>query len=135
MYQTKEKGGAKIINDCLNSIYGGGKVVGEFVCETFITDKTCGKDALFNGAACLTQEEAEKYSCGKVIYGLHIAKPKRYDKPKDIKKFRKLCIDDDLPCTICPKCRKDKSGYIQCFNTVNRAPQSWCYVVDETVTW
>lgn len=46
---------------------GAGAVVGEFVCDTLITDKTCGKDALFNGAACLTKEEAEKYSGGRLI--------------------------------------------------------------------
>lgn len=94
-----------------------GKVVGEFVCETVITDKTCGKDALFNGAACLTQGEAEKYSCGKVLYGLHITAPKLYDKPKELSEFY-----------------KHDNTYDNVFSWVfekvpiKRPPQSWCYV-------
>lgn len=70
---------------------------------------------------------------GEFVYDeeKNITKVKLYDKPKDIKEFRKPCPYGDLPCTICPKCRKDKSGYIQCFNTVNHPPQSWCYVVEE----
>lgn len=122
-----------------------GKVIGEFVCDRVIKYGydviSCAKfevngayvkeENRYNAGACLSAEEMYEYSNGKPLYGWHITKVKLYDKPKNIKEFRKLCIDDDLPCTICPKCRKDKSGYIQCFNTVNHPPQSWCYVVEE----
>lgn len=103
-----------------------GKVVGEFVCDTFITEKTCGKDALFNGAACLTQEEAEKYSCGKVFYGLHITEVKLYDKPKELSEFRT------------PETRfhevKQVNGHLvfgdgyRGGKVLTHPPQSWCYV-------
>lgn len=101
---------------------GLGKVVGEFVCETVITDKTCGKDALFNGAACLTQGEAEKYSCGKVLYGLHITAPKRYDTPKELSEFRK----PDVWYTT----ETDNTSVLvhETGETITRAPQSWMYV-------
>lgn len=115
---------------------GLGKVVGEFVCDTveenipdynpayerfFYNSFECGED-------CLTSDEIAEYGKGDPLRGLHITKPKRYDIPKDIKKFRKPCPYGDLPCRECPSCEEDESGYIQCFNTVNRPPQSWCYV-------
>ena len=33
VYQTKHKGGKAIVSEVLNSVYGGGKVIGEFVCD------------------------------------------------------------------------------------------------------
>ena len=33
VYQTKHKGGKKIVSEVLNSVYGGGKVIGSFVCD------------------------------------------------------------------------------------------------------
>ena len=137
VYQKKHKVSKAIINEVLNSVYGGGKVIGEFVCdkvEECIPDYSpFTKEFFYNDwedctATCMTSAEETVYGKGKPLYGWHITKVKLYDKPKDIKEFRKPCPYGDLPCTICPKCRKDKSGYIQCFNTVNRAPQSWCYV-------
>lgn len=112
---------------------GAGAVVGEFVCDTLITDKTCGKDALFNGAACLTKEEAEKYSGGKVLRGLHITEPKRYDTPKELSEFTPWCekpflsYDALKACCDCPKAVFDEDGaFYGC--RVTRAPRSWCYV-------
>lgn len=121
---------------------GLGKVVGEFVCDKVIEYDyvviACAKfevngayvkeEKRYNAGACLSAEEMYEYSKGKSLCGLHIFKPKRYDTPKDIKKFRKPCPYGDLPCRGCPSCEEDESGYIQCFNTVNRPPQSWCYV-------
>lgn len=121
---------------------GRGKVVGEFVCDKVIEYGydviACAKfevngayvkeENRYNAGACLSAEEMYEYSKGKSLYGLHIFKPKMYDTPKDIKKFRKPCPYGDLPCRECPSCEEDESGYIQCFNTMNRPPQSWCYV-------
>lgn len=112
---------------------GRGKVVGEFVCDR-VDDYTydycdgvdIDDDSLLE--TCLEWDEINIYANGKKLHGLHITVPKRYDTPKDIKKFRKPCPYGDLPCRECPSCEEDESGYIQCFNTVNRPPQSWCYV-------
>ena len=76
----------------------------------------------------MTSDEIAEYGKGDPLRGLHITKPKRYDIPKDIKKFRKPCPYGDLPCRGCPSCEEDESGYIQCFNTVNCPPQSFMYV-------
>lgn len=79
--------------------YGGGKVIGEFICDTFVVDKTFGHDPLFNGAACMTEVECAAYSCCSPLYGWHISNRKIYDTPKDLREF-----------------------------ALNRPPQSWCYV-------
>lgn len=133
VYRTKCKRRG-IIGSVLNVLYYG-KVIGEFVCDKVEKCNSSwldGEDKL-KKTTCLDDVEIMDYVeyTGKKFFLWHITAPKLYDKPKNIKEFRKLCIDDDLPCTNCPKCRKDKSGYIQCFNTVNHPPQSWCYVVEE----
>lgn len=75
------------------------KVIGEFVCDTIVTDKTFGHDPLFNGAACMSEVEAAAYSCQSPIYGWHISNLKIYNKPKKLGEFG-----------------------------LTRPPQSWCYV-------
>lgn len=76
-----------------------GKVIGEFVCDTFVLDKTFGHDPLFNGAACFSEIDAAVYSLNNPMYGWHISDLKIYDKPKELNEFK-----------------------------VTRPPQSWCYV-------
>ena len=117
---------------------GRGQVVGEFVCDEKYDIQFAGASyminndiSLTNGIArqsCLWYDDMFSYLGVKGGAALHITKPKRYDKPKNIKKFRKPCPYGDLPCRGCPSCEEDESGYIQCFNTVNRPPQSWMYV-------
>ena len=70
---------------------------------------------------------------GEFVYDeeMNVTKVKLYGNIKDIKKFRRPCINEDLRCTKCPKCRKAKNGRIQCYNIVTRAPRNWCYVVEE----
>lgn len=97
----------KIWDNCCN-----GKVIGEFVCDTIVTDKTFGHDPLFNGAACMRKVEAAAYSCQSTIYGWHISKLVIYDKPKELSEFEGL--------------RKTKFGYEPI--EIKRPPQSWQYV-------
>ena len=78
---------------------GNSKIIGEFVCDTFVIDKTFGHDPLFNGAACMSEVEAAAYSCQSPIYGWHISNLVIYDKPKELSEFG-----------------------------LKRPPQSWCYV-------
>ncbi len=61
-------------------------------------------------------------------YAWHISNLKIYDKPKELGEFIKPCDCEDKSCYLC-----DKSGYapdmiLQCYNTVTRPPQSYCYV-------
>ena len=130
MYWTKEKGGVKIINDCLNSVYGGGKVVGEFVCDTveenipdynpayerfFYNSFECGED-------CLTSDEIAEYGKGDPLRGLHITKPKRYDKPKALSEFRKP--------DVWYKTETDNTSVLvhETGTMITRPPQSFMYV-------
>lgn len=125
--------------DILN---GSQKVIGEFVCDeiikiiaypekedTFAIEYEKGLDAMEQ--SCLSIKEAEKYAKGKPLYGWHITDMKIYEKPKNIKEFLKPCPYGELPCSNCPSCERDENdNLIQCFNTVSRPPQSWCYVED-----
>lgn len=100
-----------------------GKVIGEFVCDTYVTDKTFGHDTLFNAAACMSESDVVAYSAGTPLYGWHISDLKIYDTPKELSKFSRPfenCIGkvcDEYGCAYC-----ENGGHIK------RPPQSWCYV-------
>lgn len=111
-----------------------GKVIGEFVCDRIYEYNTSwldGEDRLLE-TTCLDDSEIMDYMNGyldKRFCGWHISDLKIYDKSKKISEFRKPCPYGDLPCWSCPSCDKDENdNLIQCFNTVSRPPQSWCYV-------
>ena len=111
-----------------------GKVIGEFICDTIITDHTFGHDPLFNALSCMNDAEIASYCTANEMYGWHISDLTIYDKPKDLSDFYKPCVygeESDVSCFLC-----DKSGYrpdmhIDCFNKVTRPPQSWCYAEEE----
>lgn len=96
----------------LNCHIGNGKVIGEFICDTFVIDKTFGHDPFFNGAACMSEAESAAYSCSSPIYGWHIFDLAIYDKPKELSEFFGL--------------RHTKFGLEPV--SLKRPPQSWCYV-------
>lgn len=108
----------------LNFPLGNGKVIGEFVCDTYVTDKTFGHDTLFNAAACVSESDMVAYSAGTPLYGWHISKLEIYDDPKQLNRFKQWsreCKYNDLGFAI-PNC-----GTCQdCI--VKKPPQSWCYV-------
>ena len=103
-----------------------GKVIGEFICDTFVTDRTFGHDPLFNGAACMSEIDAVIYSCQSSIYGWHISDLKIYDKPRELSEFSPA------------DCGKRRCFNCECFDvekpscTLKRPPQSWCYVEEDT---
>lgn len=126
------------------------KIVGEFVCDTIVTDKTFGHDPLFNGAACMSEDEAAAYSCQSTIYGWHISDLKIYDKPKELSEFY---VTDNSAIQFCkhreitgqPEYKTAHNGWIKgsyicnangepdwCTKCktkpITRPPQSWCYV-------
>ena len=113
-----------------------GKVIGEFVCDTFVTDKTFGRDPLFNGAACMSEQERTRYSGGKVIYGWHISDLVIYDEPKELSKFKAICRHyDDGRCGDCEYYDYANNESYRCeecafdgLKPITRPPQSWCYV-------
>lgn len=138
VYQTKHKG-KSIVSEILNGVYGGGKVIGSFVCDKIYTFITFGM-----GAACIDSEwnqippeKVTKETClseQQIMdylergignyegYGWRIKEPKLYDEPKELGKFIRGCDDMLDPrfgsyCGYCPH---------PCFLT--RPPQSWCYI-------
>ena len=125
--------------------YGGGKVIGEFTCDHIDRLARIGFDGsgmppkycICNSGmyewpidgvcenACLQQGELEKYLCGDAGYGWHISDPKIYDTPRKLSEFKGLCkVESD--CCACPHYNYNK---MDCDGrTINRPPQSWCYV-------
>lgn len=121
IYCTANKNGVKDLleihgND--GKIYkANGKIIGEFVCDTYIVDKTFGYDPLMYAAACMSESDVAWYCTSKEMYGWHISDLVIYDIPRELSEFR-------LPCT--PEC----DGYCEygCVRVLKRPPQSWCYV-------
>ena len=87
---------------------GGMDVIGEFVCDTFIADKTFGHDALFNAAACMSDAEVAAYCTNNEMYGWHISDLKIYPYGKSLRDFSKVGFGEVVP--------------------LRRPPQSWMYV-------
>ena len=111
----------------LNCPLGNGKVIGEFVCDTYVTDKTFGHDALFNAAACMGEDDAADYANGSPLYGWHISDLVIYDEPKELGEFRRVCVND----LYCESCAMYWNSGGNCGNEslrLQRPPQSWCYV-------
>ena len=131
---------------CGGAYRGNGKIIGEFVCyriDALVRVGYMGSgemprynilnaDAHIRPAkelfqrACLTEDEAEDYLKGRYGFGWHISDLKIYDKPRELREFKKInrdCFYADLGLAKrdCPDCKN--SG---CF--LERPPQSWCYV-------
>lgn len=110
-----------------------GKVIGEFMCYATIpisveysdpSHRMAQRDFPFTG---MTDKQIIDYlGNGKMGYGWHISDLKIYDKPRELREFKKSnrdCFYADLGLAKrdCPDCKN--SG---CF--LERPPQSWCYV-------
>lgn len=111
-----------------------GCVIGEFVCnKIFDIYEFSGSRFWLNEAllkdACLSYDEIKKYAgAAEEIYGWHISALKIYDTPKGLSNVLKPCPYGDVSCFLCGKAGYKRDMYLYCCNTVNRPPQSWCYV-------
>lgn len=91
-----------------------GKVIGEYVCDKLVWivshPSVFAGHALFHEKAikdaCLTIDEAERYSGGKDVYGWNISQLKIYNNPRELSEF-----------------------YTGGAAGMTHPPQSWCYVV------
>lgn len=97
---------------CGGMSLGNGSVIGEFVCDQIIVDRTFGHDEKFYSEACMSACDAAAYALQSPIYGWHISNLKIYDKPRELREFTGL--------------RQTKFGAEPV--PITRAPQSWCYV-------
>lgn len=128
--------------------YGGGKVIGEFTCEriapiTYDGGRLwCPTNAAFSPATCLSQAEIIAYIGDKGrCYGWHISDLRIYDTPRELSEFTPACRykNDDGSCpSRRVACSYQKYDYnpdgsinlVECGRTLERPPQSWCYVDD-----
>lgn len=116
-----------------------GKVIGEFTCDRITPLFNVCTDNWHHLAgdvhewhkelvkrACLTDAELKAYAKGQNCFAWHISDLKIYDKPRELREFKKNnrdCFYADLGIAKrdCPDCKN--SG---CF--LERPPQSWRYM-------
>lgn len=110
-----------------------GKVIGEFTCDRIFPINVFDNGGIQNWffehmeRSCLTYEGLADYiGNGRTGHCWHISNLKIYDKPRELREFKKnnrdcFCADLGLAKRDCPDCKN--SG---CF--LERPPQSWCYV-------
>lgn len=98
---------SKIWGNCCN-----GKVIGEFVCDCFLSHCEMANADLAEQMGCVRREDILKYSGGKEVYGWHISDLKIYDIPKDISEF---WVEGNQTFDYPP------------ITKLKRPPQSWCY--------
>lgn len=94
---------------------GNGKVIGEFLCDQIIEDRTYGHNEEFYRAACMSAYDAAAYAMQSPMYGWHISDLRVYDHPRDLWEFTGL--------------RETKYGLAP--GPITRPPQSWRYVEEE----
>lgn len=140
-------------------IYGGGKVIGEFVCDRIFSIEPLKKEPPNLGGKrieeysklgykdCLTDEDFAKYvglHNGKTMCGWHISNLVIYDEPKKLTDFIRPsggCCNEGK-CTGCKYLDKGNGYNVEddCFadfdtdsySIVTRPPQSWGYVEELT---
>lgn len=95
---------------------GNGKVIGEFLCDEIIEDRTYGHNEEFYRAACMSAYDAAAYAMQSPMYGWHISDLRVYDHPRDLWEFTGL--------------RQTRFGWEPV--PITRPPQSWRYVEEET---
>lgn len=122
----------EVNNGMMCNISGGKLVVGEFICDTYVTDKTFGHDTLFNAAACMNESDVVAYSAGTPLYGWHISDLKIYDTPKELNEFY-FPHEAYYERKRCEGCPYDQVADVNSFDCewkrpLTRPPQSWCYV-------
>ena len=138
MYKKPYAGGAKIINEVLNGVYSGGKVVGEYVCERVDNIVPSASRYMINNdiaytnkvakGSCLYFNDLKKYLGNKVGRALHITAVKFYDEPKEIYNFHRIC---NKKCS--PACDwYIEHDYTECGcggkPNITHAPRGWQFV-------
>lgn len=139
------------------AFYGGGKVIGEFVCEriidwSYIPDPdesadpgSMAYDILTKDGerTCLEYDDIEAYGKGAPLYGWFISDLVIYDEPKELSEFTKPCPKGHN-CATCSwyfpgiqdygRCEPPCCGFWESDDSmIARPPQSWCYVEELSV--
>ena len=84
---------------------------------------------------CLKKKEIDNYGKGKTLYGWHISDLKIYDRPKELREFKKTKDKIAMTCGMQARnglCRaidhEELCDNIKCCFKTPRPSQSWCYV-------
>lgn len=116
---------------------GNGKVVGEFVCRGFIPFRKARPCFVtetpeeIERMACLTRREIWKYAPEGDPIGWRISDLLIYDTPHELGELRRACPNS----WYCESCAMYRENNGTCGNEslqINRPPQSWCYVEEQT---
>lgn len=126
IYETKAQFIKSVKGACTSYGYGRGKVVGEFVCDrvNHLNGYWLNGEDNLKETTCHDDAEIMDYIeyIDRTFHLWHISELKIYDKPKDLREFRKPC-----DVTSFAKCYPDNCDRCH-WNTLTRPPQSWCYV-------
>jgi len=119
---------------------GPGKVIGEFICKILteldvdsvgvgirVGEQFAYLNEFNHWETCLSREEVLDYAGGERIYGWHISNLVIYDKPKELREFKRWNrTEENVPCA------HTKGLYPPCENctecNLTRPPRSFCYV-------
>lgn len=142
-------GGGKVIGEfTCDRIYGIGKRgIPENFDYCYLSLNEWGNDDIeveirAISASCVSKEELNTYgSKAPFLYGWHITDLKIYNTPKELSEFSPVCRykNDDKSCpsrrVACPYQKYDYNpdgsiNLVECGRTLERPPQSWCYVED-----
>lgn len=115
-----------------------GKVIGEFVCDRIFPIHVFENGAIQSwnyenmGDSCVPYDEVASYiGYGKTGNGWHISDLEVYYTPKALSEFMKPCSNE----WYCESCAMFREFDDECGNKalrIKRAPQSWCYVEQES---
>lgn len=123
IYETKGKTDTPFMDeDGHLDFHGRGQVIGEFICDEIINIKPFGFEDVeeFEKQTCLNSAEVVKYLNGFYGYGWHISALVIYDKPKELREFKKPCQKTNL----CYPDNCNRCGW----NILLRPPQSWFHI-------
>ena len=117
----------------------GGRVIGEFTCDRIFPINVFNNGSIQNWLfehmerSCLTYEELAGYiGNGRTGHGWHISDLVIYDEPKELTEFHTW-----KKCKSCSKSGCESTACIYDENcmvpvAITKAPQSWCYVEEDT---
>ena len=121
---------------CGGAYRGNGKIIGEFTCNrvtNLFSNSRFWLDEDDVLHTCLSAAEMRKYANGaNGLYGWHISNLKIYDTPKELIEFHtwKKCKSCNKSGYESTACIYDENCIIPA--AITKAPQSWCYVEEET---
>ena len=123
----------KMPRDYIAENFERGKVIGEFVCRGFVP--FCKARPCFvmeapeeiERMACLTRKEIWKYAPEGNPIGWRISDLLIYDTPRELGEFERPYECDKCDAKWASECNACHEE-----NKIKRAPQSWCYVEEQT---